>query len=804
MCCNTSSDQYVDSPAARDQIRLVDSEQGAIPKVGEDNLNRSWPTYSILGDLRCLPSTCSARMQNQPTFYPLDGRTNTTHCCRVGCTGDPRQDFAWWGTGMGSTCEPESGEMNGNRSPYCLATPTPSPTPCPECDRAYADALPVCSPDQGDPLAARSLPVGTPSSCTPQTCATPTPVSTPGRVVLTESDMRQRVSYASLKVAPCHMIGASPERSFPASQVMADGEEVWSPCFRGRCDSFTYGRQRFFNIEHQYYKPGEKIYYMALFYKGGPNEFSEDGESLEDREVFVGWQSYRVRKKWEIYDPTKPAHTQITRFFDRQNGDSRPPRVADGEITPYVWRDFESSAGARRQEVVYEMCYKVNDPEDYRVRRSPGDEPFGGSDDITYTAGDSPTLLGHLKTVRQDLEPFIRHMSELHGTLTFVWNATPLIGTACSAYSCLQQPNLVCLSEVGLDVTSDALMLVALGIPARLTKVAAAAKLAQYATIPPNLALAAYHGARDDWGRALGRAIQPGVDLGVLAYGRGAIRYRSLGQKSKNLPCSTCQGELRAGYDPQEICELRPAPCNGSQCNPATGGLPDEEIGREILRLANQLKKILGRVQISLDQFTSLNNEGVRRLHLLSRMLEQDDTALREILGGLPTRAQSKVLAESKRRGVRLTLSDGGQDFALPGEAVVRVKMLDSGRFIDREFKDIARRIVLHELAHSAIQDNGRSLLRRELFPGYSILHPSDSQWRVLTSEMEADMYAGSSLRQAFLDVISPGRYGRVLDVEYMFGPGWRSMSDRDLLSKLRCGDSSLEWDFPFVFGNLP
>jgi|GEM_PF-6539304 len=806
VCCNTSSSEFVDSPAGRDFIKLVDKQQGAIPDIGENNLNFNSPYFDWPSpQSQCMPvdwvgrHTCSAQLQNRTKKW-LDGtpRTPVLSCCRVSCTGDSNRDFGWVMSGDLSsgrhdlTCDPGLGQTNGNLAPYCL--------PCTNCDIAYADGLPPCSSNPGAPIVS-SASVGAnaptssgPNTCTPSTCPVPTPEPTPTRVILTEGEMRQKVSDAMLDVAPCHMVGASPERSFPHSRV--SDWEVTRPCERGRCTSFTYMSQRFKNIEHQHYKPGEKVYYVALLYKGGPNEFDEDGQSLDDREVFVGWQSYRVRKQFENFDPSKQLHTQISRFHY--------PHVPtypsfNGEISPYI-----EYHGADPKHVVTEQCYKVAAPQDYRIRLSPGDEDFGGSDYVTYTAGDSPTYLGYLRTANVDFEDQIRLMTDLEGALTFVLNVTPFIGTACSGYTCLQQPDLVCLGELGLDVTSDVLTLVGIGLGGKLTKVGNIVRTAQYATIPPNLAFAAYHGSRGDWGRALGRAIQPGVDLGILAYSRGAARYRSLGQKSKDLPCSTCEG-THVGFEPgPQVCRLQPpAPCSGPGCNAAAGGLSDSELSQELLRLLGQLKKILKRVEISTDLFTSLNNEGVRRLMVISDLLEREPAALREILGSSPTAAQLKVLEKSAARNIKVIISDGGKAFADVGQVVIPDRMLKDSTFSASEFIDQARRLVLHELTHAAIQDNGSSLIRRTLYAGKETLETPPSTWAVLVSEMEADMYSGQSFRQALLDVTGPGRYGRIVNLDELLGPGWRGLSDGEIMSKMRCGDGSLRADYPFVFGEL-
>jgi hypothetical protein len=361
--------------------------------------------------------------------------------------------------------------------------------------------------------------------------------------------MRQKASDASFDVMQCHKIGASPERSFPASLVV-DRRDNWN-CQWGRCDSRTYLSQPFLNIEDQEYIDGAKIYYMALFYKGGPNEFDEFGESLEDREVFVGWQMYRVRKEWEVYDPTKKAHSQISRRVEQAPPfGTRTPR-AEGDITPYIFIPWNQ----HKTYVVSEQCYKVGDPEPYTVNLSAEDRAngFGSGSQVNYSAGDSPTLLGYIHTHNQDLARFIKLMDTLEVGLTVVAEVTPFVGTACSAYQCAKTPSLTCLGEVGLDVVGDALTVVALGVPAKLTKIHKVAQLTQYGMIPPNLALSAYHANQGDWGKALGRAISPGVDLGFVAYTRGRIGYRSLRQKSKDLPCSTCQGDL--GNTPATFCK---------------------------------------------------------------------------------------------------------------------------------------------------------------------------------------------------------------------------------------------------------
>jgi hypothetical protein len=316
---------------------------------------------------------------------------------------------------------------------------------------------------------------------------------------------------------------------------------------------------------------------MPLFYKGGANEFDEEGQSLEDREVFVGWQQYRARIEREIYDASKQAHRAITRRV-RQNPPrmGRPPSL-NGDISPYIldpWAQYQQTY------VVYEQCYKTKGPDPYKFALSPEDREggFGSGDTVSYTAGDSPTLLGYIHTGNQELAEIISLMDSLETLLIVARDVTPLLGTACSAYQCAQTPSLVCLGEVGLDVVGDALVLVALGVPAKLTKIHTAAHFAQYATIPPSLALSAYHANNQDWAKAVGRAISPGVDLGVIAYSRGKIAYRSLRQKSKQLDCNTCEGRIDSSPRP-------------TTCRTSSLASPPEGITENTRALAGDFKK---------------------------------------------------------------------------------------------------------------------------------------------------------------------------------------------------------------------
>ncbi len=151
-----------------------------------------------------------------------------------------------------------------------------------------------------------------------------------------------------------------------------------------------------------------------------------------------------------------------------------------------------------------------------------------------------------------------------------------------------------------------------------------------------------------------------------------------------------------------------------------------------------------------------------------------------------------------------MILLEGDKAFADIGQVVIPARILDPAEYGVREFNEEARKLILHELTHSAIQDNERALPRFEPFPGMVILKAPSSRWALLVSEMEADMYAGSSFRQALLDVTQPGRYGILVNPDDLFGLGWRSLDDGAILNKMGCGDSSLEWDYPFVFGSLP
>lgn len=409
-------------------------------------------------------------------------------------------------------------------------------------------------PDNKEPnCLGGSVPIATP---TPEVCIpeTPTPTPTPQRSILSEQRMREIVSDHALNYGPCHLMGASPERAFPWSIVTGANQgirPVDMTCSEGRCSSGEYRRQRFLDIAWQRYSDGEKLYYMALFYKGGPNEFDEEGVSLENQERFVGWLSYRVKRDWEVYDPTNPAHKKISRSVEARWKEME----YNSEISPYIYEPWPPREQTKI--VVTEMCYKVSAPEPYQAT-GVTDPRFSSNGRVVYTAGDTPTYFGHAKTAAQDLNEFIQRMNMLEVGLTIVRDVTPILGTSCQALDCMTKPSLLCFSELGVDVVGDSLLLLGLGVPAKLTKVHHAIRMAQYASIAPNLGLSAYHASQNNWGAALGRAVSPLVDIGVLVTSRGAIRYRSLRQQTHEAQCDNCSGGLDAASAPPRSCARPP------------------------------------------------------------------------------------------------------------------------------------------------------------------------------------------------------------------------------------------------------
>jgi hypothetical protein len=349
-------------------------------------------------------------------------------------------------------------------------------------------------------------------------------------------------------------MGASPERAFPWS-VVTGANQGYTPadesCADGRCTSIEYQRQKFLDIAWQRYRDGEKLYYVALFYKGGPNEFDEDGESLEDQERFVGWLSYRVKRDWEAYNPNNPAHQRISRHIEARWKEME----RNSEISPYIYEPWPPRDETKI--VVTEMCYKTSEPEPYQAT-GVTDPKFSSNGKVAYTAGDTPTYFGHAKTASQDLSEFIQRMNRLEVGLTIVRDVTPILGTTCQAIECIEKPSLLCFSELGVDVVGDSLLLLGLGVPTKLTKVHHAVKTAQYGTIAPNLGLSAYHASQKNWGAAIGRAVSPFVDIGVLVAARGSIRYRSLRQKTQETPCDNCYGGLDTAPAPPRSCSRPP------------------------------------------------------------------------------------------------------------------------------------------------------------------------------------------------------------------------------------------------------
>lgn len=439
---------------------------------------------------------------------------------------------------------------------FSTPRPTPTFTPTPK---------PTAAPTSRPIVIITPSPTPRPTVTPPPVCVEP-PRPPLDKVKLTTAQMASRVNERMLKRIPCHVLKVDPKMSFPKSSVSVS----WG-CSGGRCTSATYQTLKFLDLAEQglHSTDFKKVYFFGLIYKGGRYEYDQDGFSLEDQERFVGWQGYRVKRITEKFDAGNPGHAKLKTWTHGVEGDVQPYKRCVGTGPCYV---------------TYEMCYRM-DGEPYPIRMpvEPADRnTFSeGRTEVVYSNGHSPTYLGYQVTRESVLNGYIGALNTAETGLIFLLNVTPILGTACSVYECSKKPDLGCIAGAGIDATSDVLMLVGLGVPAKLKKVQAAIKLTQHGTIAANAGLSLYYATQNDWEKAIGRSVVAGVDIGIIAYGKGVVRYRSLRQTTADVRCADCDLSMKTVSD-----EALPAQCPVDisettellpSCSTCKGGLPQKD-----------------------------------------------------------------------------------------------------------------------------------------------------------------------------------------------------------------------------------
>ncbi len=588
-CCNNTSAQR----SSEGSFSCVPFYKGAIPNVGVDNGNRVWGQH---GDSKsCLPPICDPSLQNRllhsgsgnddENYLKEEYMRSAKACCRTQCTGDDSKDFSWVGFGGGSPCKfSDESKLNGNKKPYCL----------PKCDSSIEnqemDGQFCCATScrlnsnnnnssyfNGAMSSASStsnnsggsydwVDEGEGADCPNNPKPTPSPSPKLERVVLSEAKMRERISSQIPNGHPCNLVGADARYSFPRSLVAAAGVKTHSKvgstdtdkCPNGQCVSSKYSQLTFRNLELQNYRDGTKIYFAPLIYKGAEEEYDENGLSLEDREVFVGWQMFRSKKIVEKFDESKPFYRNL-RFVDRNNAQAR---LHSGDISPYIEMGRVDTMNSSRieKQVHYEQCFK-SQVLDYRATLSNREDIqyFGGGNRrVVYVENDTPVYFGYLYTYNQKFEDIMKDLNDTYDSVLFLANVTPIVGTTFSAFDCIKKPDLSCMAGVGLSVVGDTLFIITFGESALLKATyAGAAKKVGYGVFAAEYGLMAYKLASKDLTNdnikdSLARVINPTLELGVLAASKGRIKFRSIRDKIKPLPCVVATSTLITGDRPTE------------------------------------------------------------------------------------------------------------------------------------------------------------------------------------------------------------------------------------------------------------
>lgn len=376
-----------------------------------------------------------------------------------------------------------------------------------------------------------------------------------GNLTPEEEEYRRGTRLAEINgdmpdAVPCHVLKVNPKFSFPQRIVTHVSNQ--NECYLGKCTPPEYAALKFLNIEDQSYDPGEKVYFIAAIWEPGADE--DPSEEVEH----VGWVSYRVGQVDELYDPVRHAKFGPLRTAGNLYWGERT-QVSNGEVTPYIYERYytvwehtiSGDIPVRKNEkrVGYEMCFKAST---YGTSLTKDvDFPPAGVPKVWYSENEPPTYLGFIVTENATLQEYINKINTAEAVVLFLRDVTPIIGTACHAMDCIDSKDPVCWAEVGVDAASDIAMLLTAG-GSSLTeigkfgtagrKIEAAGRGLGYATIGANLGLAAVEAQRGRFLEALGRSVGAGIDVGVLTFQKGIVRYKRLGKTSG--ACDKCPASL--------------------------------------------------------------------------------------------------------------------------------------------------------------------------------------------------------------------------------------------------------------------